>query len=278
MVSDGTKVYSWLWGMAVLYVVLNLLVGSGISSLLSNYGSILITLLLFAFALIYGATRYGWRSVLILFAITAVLSWTMETLSIATGFPFGHYVYTDNLGPKLGTVPLLIMPAYFANGFLAWTISHILLNNLSTGITRINRVQVPVIAAFVMVMWDFCIDPVTSTIDEDWVWRDGGHYFGVPISNYFGWYLTVFLIYSGFVLYLRWNENRTTRTSPERPLPKRYWFLAPVMFFGTATLTLIHPFVLTDHSDIYWSMFLAAMMTMVFVSILAILLISRFDE
>ena len=278
MVSDDTKVYSWLWGIAVFYIVLNLLVGSGISSLLSKFGSILITLVLFGFALLYGAARYGWRGVLTLFAITAVLSWTMETLSIATGFPFGHYVYTDNLGPKLGTVPFLIMPAYFANGFLAWTISHVLLNNLGTGITRMNRVQVPVIAAFVMVMWDFCIDPVTSTIDKDWVWRDGGHYFGVPISNYFGWYLTVFLIYRCFVLYLQRKENREVQTSPECPLPKRYWLLAPVMFFGTATLTLIHPFVLKSHADIYWSMFLAAMMTMVFVSILAIVLISRFDE
>lgn len=278
MVNANTRVYSWLWGIAVLYVVLNLLVGSGVSSQLSNSGSMVITLLLFGFSLLYGATRYGWRSVLVLFALTSVLSWTMETLSIATGFPFGHYFYTDNLGPKLGTVPLLIMPAYFANGFLAWTISHILLDNLSRGISRRNLIQVPIVAAFVMVMWDFCIDPVTSTIDGDWVWKDGGHYFGVPISNYFGWFLTVYLIYQSFVFYLRWNEDRGTRTPPECPLPKRYWLLAPVMFIGTATLTLAHPFVLKTHPEIYWSMFLAALMTMVFVSLLAILFVSRLDQ
>lgn len=50
------------------------------------------------------------------------------------------------------------------------------------------------------------------------------------------------------------------------------------MFIGTATLTLAHPFVLKTHPEIYWSMFLAALMTMVFVSLLAILFVSRLDQ
>jgi uncharacterized membrane protein len=29
-----------------------------------------------------------------------------------SGFPFGHYYYTDNLGTKLFLVPVLIGPAY----------------------------------------------------------------------------------------------------------------------------------------------------------------------
>jgi len=170
------------------------------------------------------------------------------------------------------------MPAYFANGFLAWTISHIFLKNLGSGITRRNLFQVPAIASFVMVMWDFCIDPVTSTIDRDWIWENGGNYFGVPIQNFFGWFLTVFLIYQTFALYLRWAENRKMSADPqETPLPKSYWLLAPVMFIGTAILGLVHPFMIKSHPEIYWSMFLATLMTMIFVSLLAIVLVSRFE-
>ena len=47
----------------------------------------------------------------------------MKNTSILTGFLFGHYHYTDALGPKLFMVPLLIGPAYFANGYVAWVIA-----------------------------------------------------------------------------------------------------------------------------------------------------------
>ena len=278
MSENGPKAYRILWALSVLYLMLNLVVGLGILEL-GNVGSVIITLVLFAFALLYGAERYGWRHMLIFFAITAVISWSMESLSIATGIPFGHYHYSCNLGPKLGTVPYVIMPAYFANGFLAWTLSHIFLNNLGSGMAKRNLIQVPVIATFVMVMWDFCIDPVTATIDGDWIWENGGYYFGVPIRNYFGWFLTVFLIFQSFALYLRLSENRnSTSASSENPLPKRYWLLAPVTFIGTASLSLAHPFAYHDHPEIYWSMFLAALMTMIFVSLLAILMVNRFED
>jgi uncharacterized membrane protein len=42
-----------------------------------------------------------------------------------------------------------------------------------------------------MVSWDLTIDPMMSTINGNWVWHDGGSYFGVPVSNFLGWYLTV---------------------------------------------------------------------------------------
>ena len=274
MTKERAMTDSVLWAAAVLYIALNLGVGLRVLDL-GNAGSVVITLLLFAFVLLYGSKRYGWRTLLIFFGITAIISWSMDSLSIATGFPFGDYHYSSNLGPKLGTVPLIIIPAYFANGFLAWTISHIFLNNLSTNIAKRNLVVAPVIASFVMVMWDFCIDPVTSTIDQDWVWENGGNYFGVPIKNYFGWFLTVFLIYQTFTVYLSWRNN--SNAPPANPLQKSYWFLAPVMFIGTASLGLVHPLANTTHPQIYWSMFLATVMTMIFVSFLAIVLVSRFE-
>ncbi len=49
----------------------------------------------------------------------------------------------------------------------------------------------------------FCLDPVWSTIARAWIWTDGGSYFGVPITNFIGWYGNTFLIYLLFALYLR---------------------------------------------------------------------------
>ena len=79
------------------------------------------------FALIHGAMRYRWSGMVTFIVICLVVSNILENTSILTGFPFGHYHYTDVLGPKLFLVPLLIGPAYFATGYLAWVLSTVLI-------------------------------------------------------------------------------------------------------------------------------------------------------
>lgn len=229
------------------------------------------------FVLVHGSKRYGWDNLFIFFGITFLISWSTETASIAMGFPFGNYHYTDLyadlLGAKIGTVPLTVMPAYFVAGYLAWTMGTVLLGNLGAGIERRNLFLVPFIASFVIVMWDFCLDPIRSTIDGAWVWEDGGAYHGVPISNYFGWYLTVFLIFQVFALYL-YRFSRNERLGQN----KTYWYLAPVMFLGLALGFLLNPFFQSSNLEIYGSVFLGCIFTMVFTSVLSIISIKRLDE
>ncbi len=226
-----------------------------------------------AFVLIHGVRRYGWDNMFVFFGITFLISWTTETASIATGFPFGNYHYTDLLGFKIGAVPLTIMPAYFVAGYLTWTMGTIFLGNLGTGIEKRNIFLVPFVASFLMVMWDFCFDPISSTIHGAWIWEDGGPYHGVPISNFAGWYLTVFLIFQVFALYLyRFSRNDRFVQS------KGYWYLVPVMFLGVAVEYLLGPFTQTSNLGIYWSLFLGAMLTMVFASILSLVFVSRIGE
>jgi uncharacterized membrane protein len=46
------------------------------------------------------------------------------------------------------------------------------------------------IASFLMVMWDLGLDPTASTIRHLWTCQQGGGSFGVPLSNYLGWFFT----------------------------------------------------------------------------------------
>jgi putative membrane protein len=71
------------------------------------------------------------------------------------------------------------------------------LDRFDDRLTSAEVILVPALASFVMVMWDLCIDPASSTISGAWIWRDGGGYFGVPLVNFLGWYLCVFTIYTG---------------------------------------------------------------------------------
>lgn len=226
-----------------------------------------------AFVLVHGSRRYGWDDLFAFFTITFLISWFSEAASIAMSFPFGGYHYTEVLGPKIGPVPMAVMPAYFVAGYLAWTISTVFLGNLGPGMQRRNLFLVPFVASFILVMWDFCLDPIRSTVEGAWIWHDGGAYHGVPISNYLGWYLTVFLIFQVFALYLyRFSTHERAEHS------KIYWYLAPVMYLGLAVGFLLDPFHVTTNLEIHWSVFLGCVFTMVFVSILNIIRVSRLDE
>ena len=126
-----------------------------------------------------------------------------ENLSILTGFPFGWYHYSDALGPKLFLVPVLIGPAYFGMGYLSWTLARAILGDDNSRLAGLRSFATPMIASFIMVSWDLTIDPMASTINGSWIWRDGGSYFGVPVSNFLGWYLTVYVFFQCFAVYAR---------------------------------------------------------------------------
>lgn len=168
---------------------------------------------------------------------------------------------------------MAVMPVCFVAGYLAWTMGTVFLGNLGTGMQRRNLFLVPFVASFILVMWYFCLDPIRSTVEGASIWHDGGAYHGVPISNYIGWYLTVFLIFQVFASYLhRFGRNECAEQS------RTYWYLAPVMYLGLAVGFLLNPFYQTRNLEIHWSVFLSRVFTMVFVSILNIVRVSRLDK
>jgi len=151
-----------LWVLAAAYaltLVANISFGLGIPIAV-------VLLISVVFALIHGAVRYGWSGIVAFVVICLVVSNILENTSILTGFPFGHYHYTDALGPKLFLVPLLIGPAYFANGYFSWVIGNVLIGEVRRGSTAFMTFAVPFIAAFVMVMWGLSFAPRSSTIQH----------------------------------------------------------------------------------------------------------------
>ena len=183
----------------------------------------------FAFALIHGRNRYGGRDILVFLAICLVISFSLENLSIVSGFPFGHYVYAGVPGPRLYRVPVLIALAYFGSGYLSWVVANLLLGKVD-GEPRssVTRFVLPLTAAFIMVMWDVGMDPYSSTVQRLWVWRDGGGLFGVPLSNFLGWFLTVFLFFELLRTLPRLEtgrgrERRRAEATGSKPRPSTCW-------------------------------------------------------
>ncbi|MEZ5750804.1 MAG: carotenoid biosynthesis protein [Paracoccaceae bacterium] len=151
------------------------------------------------FVLLHAPREIGWRRLGLFFALTFVISWSYETASILTGFPFGWYHYTEKLGPQLGVVPLLIMPAYFGVAYASWIIARLLLDHARSAAPA-GTVAMVLTASFVMVMWDLSMDPSRATVSQAWIWHDGGAYFGVPFINFTGWFLCVATIFAAYAL------------------------------------------------------------------------------
>jgi putative membrane protein len=132
------------------------------------------------FALIHGALRYGVRVILLFAVLCLAVGSVFESLGVLTGFPYGHYYFTDVMSPKLFVVPVLLALAYWGMGYLSWTLAGLILGGMRRPLVGARVVTLPLVASFVMVAWDLSMDPIWSTYVRAWIWRDGRAYFACP--------------------------------------------------------------------------------------------------
>lgn len=245
------------WTIVVLYVAVCVLRPAGLIP--ANLNAPLSALLPLAFAVIHGSRQYGWRGILAFAVICLVVSNTFENVSILTGFPFGHYHYSDDLGPKFFLVPMLIGSAYLGMGYVSWTVARLMLDGIRPAADRI--LALPALASFVMVSWDLTFDPAASTIGHSWIWQDGGAYFGVPVSNFLGWYLTVFVFFQLFALYQSRRPTAHSQSAASEATSKpSFWWPALAMYAATAlrpVMTLLFlpagAATITDQAGVIWN-------------------------
>jgi len=245
-----------LWTLVVINVVLSL-----VNAVFPNHIPIPLLIVVsivvpLAFALFHGAVRYQWSGILIFLVMCLVVSNLLENTSILIGFPFGHYYYTSGLGPKLFLVPLAIGPFYFGTGYLAWVLATVLIGDVRPKGSWFTTFAVPFMASFMMVAWDLGMDPTNSTIRHLWIWEQGGGYFGVPLTNYLGWFFTVYVFFQLFALYLR--LRKASREGEEPTLPRSYYAQAIVMYAVIGLVIVVNYLVgstntaITDAVGIVW--------------------------
>ncbi|MFW5703311.1 MAG: carotenoid biosynthesis protein [Patescibacteria group bacterium] len=108
-----------------------------------------------------------------------LLGTVIETIGAKTGIPYGAFTYQSDLfGPMLfGLVPATVG--------LAWAPLVLGATALAQRITRILWLQI-LSGALILVGYDLILDPGAVAIGV-WQYESGGWYFGVPLSNFFGW-------------------------------------------------------------------------------------------
>jgi putative membrane protein len=151
----------------------------------------------------------GPRTAAALVAVATGGGFAIEALGVATGFPFGSYDYSGELGPKLAGVPLIIPLAWTWMAWPAWLAATRLTGGDAgdprTGGARPGHrggrfpVRRIALAAVGLAAWDLFLDP-QMVAEGYWVWRDATPALpglpGIPVSNYLGWLLFAVLMMS----------------------------------------------------------------------------------
>jgi putative membrane protein len=117
------------------------------------------------------------------FAVVYLISLLSELAGTTVGLPFGPYRYTDGLGVKwLGHVPVLIPISWFFMALPSYALA-------SWRFPRSAAARV-VAGSLVLLSWDLALDPAMSLVTKYWVWGVDGPYYGMPVLNLVGWYVT----------------------------------------------------------------------------------------
>jgi uncharacterized membrane protein len=159
-----------------------------------------------AAALMFLADRIGVRRAVALAGTASVLALGAELAGTSIGLPFGDYAYSGLLGYRvLGLVPFPIPLSWF----------YMLVGSLVIVARLARRDSAPAAwrwasgAGLLMVAWDISMDPAMVKTAH-WAWESGAMFrglpgwlesfftadafYGMPLSNWLGWFLTATLI------------------------------------------------------------------------------------
>ncbi|GGK70328.1 carotenoid biosynthesis protein [Mangrovihabitans endophyticus] len=143
--------------------------------------TVLTVLLGYLLSVTHALLSRGPRAALALIGTATLGGFAVEGVGVATGFPFGTYDYSGQLGPKLLGVPLIIPLAWTWMAWPAWL--------AATRLTasRWGRVA---LAAAGLAAWDLFLDP-QMVAEGYWTWRSPTPALpgvpGIPVGNYLGW-------------------------------------------------------------------------------------------
>ncbi len=118
------------------------------------------------------------------------ISGIVETCGALTGFPFGHYAYSDVLGVKIfDTLPLVIPLAWLA---ILTPCLFIIRTIYPYASSMIHAGSAGILATAI----DWILEPYAVHIKGYWRWMDsdGKALSSIPLQNYFSWWALSFLL------------------------------------------------------------------------------------
>lgn len=205
----------------------------------------------------------GWRRTLTFTVAGYLIAFGSEWLSINTGFPYGWYYYietTINRELWVAGVPFFDSLSYVFLAYCSYATALFILSplkswrwNLVSLETRAIRrsFSALILAAFLQTFLDIVIDPVALQgrrwfLGQIYGYREQGIHFGVPLSNYGGWFVTSLFLVGAFQLI---DARRLSdppagvANLPYRPLLGPLLYLSVLIFNWGVTFWIGEPFM-----------------------------------
>lgn len=180
----------------------------------------IVTVIAAAFVVACMVRIHGLRGTMAFMALVFAIPYGSEFFGVLTGVPYGTYTYSGLVGPLvLGLVPIFI--------FIAWIhISYLAIATTTLGFGRSSLWLAP-LDGLIAAAWDVIVDPLAVRAGL-WSWTAPGGFYGVPLSNFLGWFLVVTIL--SVVARAVWARDllspaRVSRTSEA---------ILPVLLLGTS--------------------------------------------
>ncbi len=221
------------------------------------WGTILLRPYVFAFLAVYlvaGWRHIGWKRTLAYIPAGYALAWASEFSSIHWGFPYGDYFYIQSTADRelwIFGVPFMDSLSYVFLSYCSYSLALFLLSpvtfrsgnlvTLETTQSRLSR-HVLILGAFLFMLLDIVIDPVALQGDRWFLGRIYGYhhegfYFGIPMSNFAGWFLVgVVLVWALQVL----ERLRLLDSKTRLPSIRSSWMrlLGPALYFSVLVFNI----------------------------------------
>ena len=221
----------------------------------------------FVFLLVYmlGCSLHLGLKRALLFSVAGYgIAWLSEYSSIHNGIPYGYYFYIEQTKDReiwvLG-VPLIDSMSYVFLAYASYSVALLLsapvmrlkkaLYILETREIR-NSPAVRMLGALLFVYLDIIIDPVALAgnkwfLGQLYGYPERGVYFGVPISNFAGWFVVGFLM----IWALQKIDDYLYRIGSSDYIGYRYpWrhLAGPILYAGVLVFNLSVTFAIREYT------------------------------
>jgi putative membrane protein len=221
----------------------------------------------FVFLLVYmlGCSLHlGLKRALLFIMAGYGIAWLSEYSSIHNGIPYGYYFYIEQTKGReiwvLG-VPLIDSMSYVFLAYASYSVALLVsapvmrlkktLYILETREIR-NSPAVRMLGAILFVYLDIIIDPVALAgnkwfLGQLYGYPERGIYFGVPISNFAGWFVVGFLMIGA----LQKIDNYLYRNGSSDYIGYRYpwrYLAGPILYAGILVFNLSVTFAIREYA------------------------------
>jgi uncharacterized membrane protein len=227
------------------------------AALMFRYGGQTTVVLGAVAGLLHAGAHLGWRRALGIFVAGFTISLAAEMTGTTTGYPFGSYAYTTQLGYLIGgRVPFNIPASWF---FMLYASLAICGRLLAVRDDNVSRWRWAGVAALVLTAWDVSMDPAMVATTH-WVWHlpsveeaSLGRriflsplFYGMPLTNWLGWLLTGTIV-ARVMLAIVPPSAWAARVSPSN---------VPLFLYGANALL---PLLICVGRGMWWAVILGAL-------------------